>query len=143
MKNIYFVTRRTDHVTTLPLLSLAEAKLLLFNNASKLIGLDFETTGLDAKKEKLLLTAITNFEDTFIIDNTSIPLVEFITTQDLFDRTVIAHNAKFEWKYSFMNGVYLKDVHCTQVIDQRLYLGAGLHFNLLATLERHNIEVST
>ena len=141
---VVFVTNRKTKVT-LPTINELEAKKQMkrFFNSSKVFGLDYETTSLDALKGIILLTAIGNGKIVYVIDNMSIPLTNLITSSDLIDKLVIAQSAKFEYKWSKVNGLLIQNIYCTMIAEQKLLSGSGMSNDLVSICQRRKVPIPT
>jgi len=69
--------------------------------ASKIVGLDIETTGLNPRKDKIRLVQVSDGDKTYIVDAFKVnvgPLIEALAARP---EKVIAHGAKFEWSFVY------------------------------------------
>lgn len=141
---VVFVTNRKTKVN-LPTINELEAKKQLkrFFKSSKVFGLDYETTSLDPLKGRILLTAMGNGNIVYVIDNMSIPLTNLITSSDLIDKLVIAQSAKFEYKWSKVNGLNIQNIYCTMIAEQKLLSGSGVSNDLVSICQRRKVPVPT
>lgn len=86
---------------------------------------DFETTGLDPYTCYVLLLALKVGEHEYVIDCTKVsdwaqlvkPLLEDT------ERTKVAHNAVFDYKFLFHHGIRPSPVYCTMITEQLLNSG--------------------
>ena len=121
-----------------------EAKLAIeaYINKGKEISLDFETNSLDPYIGKLLLTAIYNNVDDFVIviDNTSVDWSYLCMS--LSNKKVLAHNAKFEYKFARTNGIRLNNLYCTMIAEQKMFQGSDFRNNIITVCERRGINIS-
>src|SRR5215210_1878537 len=68
--------------------------------SSEVIGLDLETTGLDPYEAALRLVQVSNGSETYVIDAwTNVEVGKLF--EALAPKTVVAHNAKFEWSWVY------------------------------------------
>jgi DNA polymerase I-like protein with 3'-5' exonuclease and polymerase domains len=142
MDNVTFITNTQRHNVTIGSTRSSYVGRMLVRTAiedNPIVSLDYETTGLDALSDKLLLTSIKAGDKIFVIDNTTVKLTDVLTTQDLVNKTVIAHHAKFEYKFSKMNGLNIDKMFCTMVAEQRLIMGTGLSASIVDTLTRRGV----
>lgn len=139
----YFVTDTDRHQVTMPQVGKGSARRVIraLARTTGLLTLDFETTGLDPYLSALLLTSIRVGNQVFVIDNTTIPLVDILDQDCLIGTTVLAHNAKFEYKFAKVNGITLHKMYCTMVAEQRLTQGSGLSCSIVNTLLRRKLEL--
>jgi DNA polymerase I len=92
--------------------------------ASDLVALDLETTGLNPHEAALRLVQVSNGNETYVIDAWS----DDVRVEELFEalarKTVIAHNAKFEWSWVYhLYGIELEDVRDTYLMAKVLAAG--------------------
>ena len=92
--------------------------------ASELVALDLETTGLDPHEAALRLVQVSNGNETYVIDAWS----DHVRVEELFEvlarKTVIAHNAKFEWSWVYhLYGIELENVKDTYLMAKILAAG--------------------
>ena len=102
-----------------------------------ILSLDTETEGLDPHTKKLLLLQIGNYEDQVLFDiqnfNGKIPepLVIFLNS---FKGLCIIHNAKFDLKFLFKQGVIIKKVFDTMLAEYIITNGLQYDGRDLATV---------
>jgi DNA polymerase I-like protein with 3'-5' exonuclease and polymerase domains len=92
-------------------------------NLTPIIGLDLETSGLDANKEQALVLAISTASETFVLELGRYTLEEIKNLLESIKRLnlVIAHNANFDVKFLYTNyGVLLENIHCTMLCEEVL-----------------------
>jgi DNA polymerase I-like protein with 3'-5' exonuclease and polymerase domains len=68
--------------------------------ASEIVGLDIETTGLNPRKDRIRSFQVSNGKKTYVVDafkTNARPLAEALTTP----KTVITHGGKFEWGFIY------------------------------------------
>lgn len=86
-----------------------------------IIGLDLETTGLQAWVDRIVLIIINTSEKTYILDTSKYHpdyLREVFQNISLCER-VIAHNAKFDCGFIYSHyGILLRNWFCTQISSQ-------------------------
>lgn len=103
---------------------------------SKVIALDIETTGLDARTDRMRLLTLSDGNDTVSVDcfeEDPRPLFPLLQTKQL-----IAHNAAFDLGFLYQMG--LKDIPetvCTWLIEEVLQAGAKQRCSLGAAVQRH------
>jgi DNA polymerase I-like protein with 3'-5' exonuclease and polymerase domains len=89
----------TSNTSTKSKAKLADALALV--EASKIVGLDIETTGLNPRKDKIRLVQVSDGDKTYIVDAFKVnvgPLIEALAARP---EKVIAHGAKFEWSFVY------------------------------------------
>jgi len=98
--------------------------VLAMIEGAELVALDIETTGLDPHKHALRLVQISTGADSYVIDSWSdeMPVEKIFSA--LAPKTVLAHNAKFEWSWVYqLYGIELEDIRDTMLISQVLAVG--------------------
>jgi DNA polymerase I-like protein with 3'-5' exonuclease and polymerase domains len=87
--------------------------------ASEIVGLDIETTGLNPRKDKIRLVQISDGEKTYVVDAFKVnvrPLFEALAT---YPQKVIAHGAKFEWGFIYHGfGIALDNLVDTHLLTR-------------------------
>src|SRR5215210_1139764 len=92
--------------------------------ASDLVALDLETTGLDPHEAALRLVQVSNGSETYVIDTWSDAVHVERVFEALTKKTVIAHNAKFEWSWVYhLYGVELDNIKDTYLMAKLLACG--------------------
>jgi DNA polymerase-1 len=97
---------------------------LNFLNTLKFIGLDTETEGFDSHTKKLLLLQLGNRDVQYVIDclTTDItPLKEILES-----KTILIHNAMFDWKFMYHSGIDIKNIYDTFLAEVILHTGYNL-----------------
>lgn len=108
---------------TAPLLATTEETLRLVRS-SRVLGIDLETTGLSAVRDRIRLVSLSNGRDTIVYDVFENPLAPVLDA--LKDRILIAHNAAFDLGFLFRAGLHdLPETICTYLIAQMLTAGEG------------------
>lgn len=89
------------------------------------IGFDVETSGLNPRKDSLLLVQLSDGETTYIFDCRVLPSDYMKSIFERFsDKIFIAHNAKFDVGFVFAAyGVLLRNVHDTMLAEAVLNAG--------------------
>ena len=113
----------------------------------EVLGLDTETTGLDPLSEKVLLIAVGDSENQFVLDvaqlgETINPFLKFIQSKNVIK---ILHNAKFDYKMFKSNfNIDLENMKDTYLADCLLTQGQqGVSHTLESCLDRHlNVSIS-
>lgn len=102
-------------------------------------ALDFETTGVDISKDKILVVSLSTPDSNYVWDYRKYPKRYWDALfEELKDKLVIAHNAKFEMNFILRyHGIILNKVWDTMVADQILYNGLGFDNGLYDVIERH------
>lgn len=86
------------------------------------ISLDSETLGIEVYQGKLLLLQLGNKEFQIVIDCTTIDVKLFRCILES-NRTFIIHNAKFDIKWLYKEGIVIKNVFDTFLAEKILFLG--------------------
>src|SRR4051794_15724305 len=110
--------------TTRSTTEIALKSILRMIEGAELVALDIETTGLDPHKHALCLVQISTGAETCVIDSwsDSVPVEEIF--EALARKTVLAHNAKFEWSWVYhLYGIDLKNIRDTYLMAQVLAVG--------------------
>ena len=89
------------------------------------IGFDVETSGLNPRKDSLLLVQLSDGERTYIFDCRVLPSDYMKSIFNQFsDKIFIAHNAKFDVGFVFANyGILIRNVHDTMLAEAVLNAG--------------------
>ena len=87
------------------------------------IGLDCETTGLDPKKDKVIMLQIGDLNNQFVIDTRGIKLDFLKPLLEDHSKTFIGQNIKFDYNMLKQFGILLPKVYDTMVADQVLFNG--------------------
>lgn len=145
--NILFITNRKDHKVTCPTVGYAEGKKYVKTYLDKVdtYGLDFETPSLHPRSKQALLLALDNYVDNFriVVDLTSIPLNGILTQDMLKSKTMIAHNAKFDYSWLKSNNLDPTNVFCTMVAEQKILQGSSAPMNLVEVCSRRGVKLET
>ena len=104
------------------------------------IGLDIETNHFDPYMGNILLTSISSNTKVFTFDDT-VAIEDFLSTKKLNNKTVIAHNLKFETIWFLKHKVHFKKAYCTMLAEQKMLLGTDLFANIIDTFKRRGIEI--
>jgi DNA polymerase I-like protein with 3'-5' exonuclease and polymerase domains len=110
--------------------------------ASNMVALDIETTGLDPRSSEVRLIQVSDGAETFVIDCRRVDPTKIL--EILADKTVVAHGAAFEWMFVYHRfGVELKAVRDTLLMAQILACGdMSVKSGLGAVSERYlNLEL--
>lgn len=119
-----------------------EAIELLGN--TQVIGVDTETDGLNFWSNTLWCIQISNGDVNMLfpyhaMNEESRQLLRGY----LRDKTMVAHNAKFDYKFLRLNGFDVKDIHCTQIVEKCLYQGKYFTWGLKdLVLRRFQVQMS-
>jgi len=125
---VYLVTEQTElfNSDSYKVISVEESLALLQPYTS--LGLDTETSGLDPYTCELLLVQIGNREVQVVIDCRTIDIKvykEFLESE----RTFLGWNLKFDLKFLYRKGIYLRSVYDGFLAEKLIWLGypAGIH----------------
>jgi DNA polymerase I-like protein with 3'-5' exonuclease and polymerase domains len=106
-----------------------ELALILSEGNVKEVYLDIESTGLDARLDKLLLFQVMAGEEIFIYDFTKLNrehLKYLLNLLDFTKVTSIFHNTKFDIKFTYENsGTWMKNLYDTMYTEVLLNAGIG------------------
>jgi DNA polymerase I-like protein with 3'-5' exonuclease and polymerase domains len=98
----------TSSTSTRSKAKLADAMALV--EASEIVGLDIETTGLNPRRDRIRLVQVSDGKKTYVVDafKTNVrPLAETLTAAPI----VVAHGAKFEWGFVYhQHGIALDNL---------------------------------
>jgi DNA polymerase I-like protein with 3'-5' exonuclease and polymerase domains len=141
--DITFITDSAKHSVSYKTVDSKEGRNLILSSLedAEVISLDYETNGLDPYKNQLLLTALKIKENYYVIDNTTIRLDYILHSTAIENKEVIAHHAKFEYKFSKTNGLVLKNLYCTMIAEQRLIMGTGYSASIVETCKRRSVPL--
>jgi len=151
---IYFITNESD--------TLKKYKTKLYNNITaledslvtyklfkkwvvesykdkvKIIAIDLETTGLDAYKDKIVLSTISTEEDSFVFHSAHCneePYYKYIKEKDF---TILGQNIKFDIKYiKTKHNIFFTKLWDTMIAEQRLYMKSGMRNGLDSLAQRY------
>ena len=85
----------------------------------------------EASEEEVLVDAINRGDDLHCF------------TKYFRDKTMVAHNAKFDYKFLRLNGFDFADIHCTQIVEKCLYQGKYFTWGLKdSVLRRFQVQMS-
>lgn len=141
--NITFITDTDRHQVSYRTVNSIEGRKLILSSLenAEVISLDYETNGLDPYKNQLLLIALRIDKDIYVGDCTTIALILLLCSSDLENILVLAHHAKFEYKFSKNNGLILENLYCTMIAEQRLIMGTGYSASIVETCKRRKVEL--
>jgi DNA polymerase I-like protein with 3'-5' exonuclease and polymerase domains len=111
---------------------------------TRLLSADTETNGFDGRLSKLWSVQLGTRTDSmlfpyFALNQTSKNLLRKFTE----DKTLIAHNAKFDYKFMVLNGFGINKVYCTQESEKILWQGKYFTWGLKdVLLRRFQIQLS-
>lgn len=107
-------------------------------NSTELVSLDTETTGLDVHTNPLTLVQIKLNDSIYIFDYRKFGaanLTKIIELVEKSSKKVLAHNAKFDWKYIYKyTGIKLMNMYDTMLGEIMLTMGVGDRFPSLKDL---------
>lgn len=111
----------------------------------KMVQVDSETTGRNARINDLLCFQIGNIEGTtqIVIDTTTVNILEY---KEFLENTyLIGQNLKFDLQFLYNYGIVPRKVYDTMIVEQLLYLGYPkgiISYSLKAIAERRlNIDI--
>ena len=106
------------------------------------VGLDTETDGLDPYTSKLLSLQLGNRDFQVVIDATTVDITQYKEFLES-ERTFLGWNLKFDMKFLFRKGIYLKRVYDGYLGEKLLWLGypAGMHSLSLKSAGEHYLNI--
>lgn len=129
MSTIHFITKSLriqyecdSQITTHTSIQESGIVEYLAKKETTLIGLDTETEGFDPYTNKLLLLQLGDFETQYVIDCTTITVNEY---KEIFNLELIflIHNAAFDLRFLYHQGIYNINVICTYLAESVLNVG--------------------
>ncbi len=115
------------------------------NFTGDVLGLDIETSGLNIRKDKILLLQLSDGINTYIFDARILNKQYLISILDQNkDKIFVSHNSKFDLGMLYSNFNYLLDkIHCTMLAEAVISPGKGKLIKSLKDVvaERFNIEI--
>lgn len=125
---IYFISKQEIiNDSSIEYISIEES--LLYLDELKWIYVDTETEGLDRFKHKILLLQLGNKENQFVIDTTTITILEY--KELLEKKNLILQNAKFDLQFLYKIGIIPKGlIWDTMLAEKVLTNGLDLPSNL-------------
>jgi len=130
---IYLITKnqRLFYSDNFVIITKPEKAIELLNNyTGNELEIDTETTGLDCHTDNLLCIQLGTDEHQFIFDFSTINNSFLIDYLNSSNKLFIAHNVKFDYKFLMANNILLKNVYCTQLVEQVITNGKETPFNL-------------
>lgn len=125
-KQIYFVSGIanlfSDAEIGCPYKNISVRESLELLSTLKVVGLDSETRGTEIWQGQLLLLQLGNKHFEVVIDCTTIDVKlykEFLES----DRLFIIHNAKFDLRWLYKEGIVIRNVYDTFLAEKILFLG--------------------
>lgn len=123
-EQIYFVTGQlalfNDESRPFKCISVEESLELL--NQLEVIGLDSETRGTEIWQGELLLLQLGNKKFQVVIDCATVDVRRYKELLES-DRLFIVHNAKFDLRWLYKEGIVVKNVYDTFLGEKILFLG--------------------
>lgn len=102
------------------------------------IELDTETSGFDCYIDKLLFIQFGDPNNQFVVDLSTINILNFKSFLENSKYTFILQNAKFDLKFLYANYIVPKKVYDTYLVEKLLYLGDKLRgYSLDALCQRY------
>lgn len=129
MSTIHFITKSPriqyecdSQITTHTSIQESGIFEYLAKKENTLIGLDTETEGFDPYTNKLLLLQLGDFEAQYVIDCATITVDEY---REIFNLglTFLIHNAAFDLRFLYHQGIYNINVICTYLAESVLNVG--------------------
>lgn len=122
-KQIYYVTGQQQlfgDVDEFKLITVEESLQLL--ESLRIVGLDTETYGTEIWQGRLMLLQLGNRDFQVVIDCDTVDVTrykEFLES----DRLFIIHNAKFDLRWLYKEGIVVRNVYDTFLAEKILFLG--------------------
>lgn len=103
--------------------------LEILNAQESYLGVDTETEGFDVYTKNLLLLQIGNADVQVAVDCTTTDSKEFKSLLERDDMTFLFHNAKFDLKFLYKQGIVPKNVYDSFLVEKLLWIGypSGMH----------------
>lgn len=145
-KQIYFVTGQSslfgDDGRPYKCISVEESLELL--HTLKVVGLDSETKGTEIWQGTLLLLQLGNKDFQIVIDCLTVDVRKYKSFLES-DRLFIIHNAKFDLRWLYKEGIVIRNVYDTFLGEKILFLGFPpgiVSLSLQACVRRYrNVEL--
>lgn len=136
---IYFITNQLSFSPDFELCSLEFMLQYFKDKKDKNIACDTETEGFDPYSKNLLLLQLGDYENQFVIDCTTVDIVQLKSFFEDTTYTFLFHNAKFDLKFLYAKGIIpYKNVYCTFLAERVLSCGIDSHLkNLQACVYRY------
>jgi DNA polymerase I-like protein with 3'-5' exonuclease and polymerase domains len=116
--------------------------------SAPIVYLDVETTGLDPRKDSLLLVQLYINDISYVINFTTVKTIEPLRNL-LQESLVVAHNMTFDYQWIYAQGIEMQHVACTMVNESLLTAGLfvqsidGKGMSLASTVyRRYNIVLN-
>ena len=87
------------------------------------ISLDTETTGLNPHKDRILSLQLGNADNQYVIDCTSVDILDFKPLLEDKHKLFIIQNAKFDLQFLFKHRIVINRVWDTFVVEKLMHLG--------------------
>lgn len=125
---IYFVSNRTELFENDVYKCISVEDSLNLLEQLKVIGLDTETEGFDPYTDALLSVQLGNKDLQVVIDTSTVDIGRYKSFLES-DRTFLGWNLKFDLKFLFRQGIYLRKVYDGYLGEKLLWLGypSGIH----------------
>lgn len=111
---------------------------------AKVLGIDTETEGLNVWDNRLWCIQASDGENNILFPYNALSNESRNKLREYFkDKTLVAHNAKFDYKFLKLNGFDFNECYCTQDTDKILYQGRYFTWGLKdLLLRRFQIQMS-
>jgi len=116
---IYFITEQ--NLSFDDIINCSVEDCLQYLSTINYISIDTETKGFDPHTGTLLLLQVGDKHNQYVIDCTTIDILQFKTILEA--KPTIAQNMKFDWRYLYHAGIYLKKFYDTFLIELILTTG--------------------
>jgi len=118
---IYFITKRLHQVSHTEITTVDNFDAFhKFISTLNEIGFDKEFNGLNELYSIPLLTVVGNEEHQFVIDDTSFPQLSYL--EPYKEKLFVGHNIKIDIKIARLQGIDIRRVYDTMIVEQRLGL---------------------
>lgn len=123
-KQIYFVSGQSQmfEIEGYPIKFISVEESLILLEELKVIGLDSETRGTEIWQGQLLLLQLGNKEFQVVIDCLTVDVKRYKNLLES-DRLFIIHNAKFDLRWLYKEGIVVRNVYDTFLGEKILFLG--------------------
>lgn len=125
---IYFVSNRTELFENSIYKNISVGESLSLLEKLTIVGLDTETEGFDPYTDALLSLQLGNRDFQVVIDCSTVDVRQYKEYLES-DRRFLGWNLKFDLRFLFRHGIYLKNVYDGYLAEKLLWLGypSGIH----------------
>lgn len=112
-------------------------------NKENILGVDTETSGLDAHSKDILLLQIGTSEFQVAVDCTTVNILEFKSLLENKNKLFLFHNAKFDLQFLYKYGIIVYNIYDSFLVERLLWIGypAGIHLLSLQSLCESYLDI--